>query len=136
MNRPDRRIITLFVFPIIALLACMAAALLIPEDKPFIPDQHALLEYVNELRLSAEASLAPADSVPIRDVFLRPLGQRGTVTISLVVQASSGAYAIVNGQRLGPGERTDDFCLAAISGDAVTLTYNDGSKETFHVKAP
>jgi hypothetical protein len=151
------RIIALFVFPIVSILACAALTLSLPELKPFVPERPQFLGVIDGLGVSSGSSQGSLASERIRNVFaheditdeeaaaedpaavpapsIERTVSRDPVSVTMVVDGPQGGFAVVNGKKMHVGERSGGFALTAIGKDSVTLRYTDGIEETIHVKA-
>ncbi|HNY64362.1 MAG TPA: hypothetical protein PKM41_02920 [Deltaproteobacteria bacterium] len=154
---PGFRIVVLFVFPIVALMACATITFSLPEPKPYVPERPQFLNAIDGLDVS---SGGPGDSIStghIRNVFVcdgveaetvpeepapaEPAPQAGKpvsrdpVSVTMVVDGPNGGFGVVNGKKMHVGERSGEFTLTAIRNNSITIRYTDGIEETIHVKA-
>ncbi len=149
--RFDPRIAALFAPHAIALLACAAAFTLMQAHAQTRVNTPQFLSAVDQLHVFVPGPEQDGAAEPARDVFRHewtvdsslapPLpgvaarsGKRSP-KVSMVVEAGSSSYCVINGRRMQRGDRGDGFTVADIGRDSVTVIHSNGSREIYHVKA-
>jgi hypothetical protein len=144
----DKNLLLIFMLPVMAIILCIASPYVFRENKNISLDQPEFLAYVDKLSiftLKADSDLADND---IRDVFRHEwalplaslLGDQGVKTIadpvrvSMIVEAGSQSYCIINGKKMRLGEKTEGLQITSIGPDQVITTNKNGTRETHHVK--
>ena len=144
----DKTLISLFILPLIALTLCSASPYVFRESKNISLEQPEFLTHVDKLSiltLKADSDLAAKD---IRDVFRHewtmPLAalygnppvkaEAEPVKVSMIVEAGSQSYCVVNGKKMRLGDKTQSFQITSIGPDQVITTNKNGTRETLHVK--
>jgi hypothetical protein len=144
----DRNLLVIFILPVIAVILCIALPYVFSENKNISLEQPAFLTYVDKLSiftLKADPDLAAND---IRDVFrhewalpldalygIPPVKAKAEpVTVSMIVEAGSQSYCIINGKKMRLGDKTGGFQITSIGPDQVITTNKSGTRETHHVK--
>lgn len=129
----DKRILFLACVPFIAIILCVAVYLAKPTETNFIPDRPEFLTYVDQLNLYSQHLQEPATYDHIRDVFHHNGLEDNPIIVSMIVKNGSGSYSIINGDKMGIGDRTTSFRLVSIDKSSITVAYNNGAEETVHV---
>ncbi len=144
----DKNLIRLFMLPLIAIILCIASPYIFRENKNITMEQPEFLTYVDKLgifTLKDDSDLAAKD---IRDVFRHewtmPLdalygnlpvkADAEPVRVSMIVEAGSQSYCIINGKKMRLGDKTQSFQISSIGPDQVITTNKNGTRETLHVK--
>jgi len=144
----DKNLIRIFMLPLIALIVCIAVPYVFRENKNITLEQPEFLTYVDKLSiftLKDDSDLAAKD---IRDVFRHewtmPLdalygnppvkAKAEPVRVSMIVEAGSQSYCIINGKKMRLGDKTQSFQISSIGPDQVITTNKNGTRETLHVK--
>jgi len=130
----DKSMITLFASPVIAIGVCIAIYVLVPQRTDFEIEQPEFLNYVDQLSLYSSHIDETRPDPYIKDVFHKHALETEPVVVSLIVKSPNRSYSIINGKKMAVGDRSCSFRLSAIHKDSITITYANGSKETFHVK--
>ena len=130
----DRKILFLFCGPLLCVLLCVLAYMVIPDQKNFIPDRPEFLTYVDQLSNYSQSLKKEDTPKHLRDVFYHDTIDKAPITVSMIVKNGSGSYSIINGNRMERGDSADFFTLVSIDKDSVTIAYNNGAEETVHVK--
>jgi len=153
----DNRILLLIILPVSALVLCSLSSFVLPRDSGFTPEQPEFLTYVDALSVFNETSRQEQPPSGVRDIFrhewigmpevqalpalyssgglikpLKPLPQE--VTVSMIVSSGNDSYCIINDKKMRLGDRADNFKVTSIQKDQVTITYQNGTRETHHVK--
>ena len=144
----DKNLILIFMLPLIALILCIAVPYVFRENKNITLEQPEFLTYVDKLSiftLKDDSDLAAKD---IRDVFRHewtmPLdalygnppvkAEAEPVRVSMIVEAGSQSYCIINGKKMRLGDKTQSFQISSIGPEQVITTNKNGTRETLHVK--
>jgi hypothetical protein len=144
----DKNLIWLFMPPVMALILCITFPYIFRENNRVSMEQPEFLTYVDKLSiftLKDSAGLAYED---IRDVFRHewtlPLDYLGgnpsvkalavPVKVSMIVEAGSQSYCIIDGKKMRLGDKTGGFQITSIGPDQVVTTNKNGTRETHHVK--
>ncbi|MBN2298313.1 MAG: hypothetical protein JXM72_06940 [Deltaproteobacteria bacterium] len=130
----DRKILFLLSTPLLCVLLCLLAYMILPDQKNFIPDRPEFLTYVDQLSTYSQSIKKGDIPYRLRDVFYRDTIEQAPVTVSMIVKHGSKGYSIINGKRMEPGDAADFFTLVSIDKTSVTIAYNNGAEETVHVK--
>ncbi|HDP24455.1 MAG TPA: hypothetical protein ENN34_03330 [Deltaproteobacteria bacterium] len=130
-----RNIVYLFVSPVIAVLLCISSTLVLTDEGAYSMKQPDFLSYVDQLSLFTVGKEIEPEFLHIRDVFVKTTPSARNITVSLIVESPAGSFCIINGQRLSLGESGDGFILTSFDRDSVSLSFPDGTKETFYVTA-
>ncbi|HHO75287.1 MAG TPA: hypothetical protein ENN05_02525 [Deltaproteobacteria bacterium] len=130
----DRRILYLLSIPIVSILLCFLAYIVLPDQKTFIPERPVFLAYVDQLSTYSQRTMQKDTPQSIRDVFHHESVDQTPITVSMIVKNGPRGYSIINGKRMETGDSTDFFTLLSIDNDSVKIVYNNGAEETVHVK--
>ncbi len=119
--------------------------------RPYRPTQPEFLSSIDQLSLFTMEDHQDNPAGGTRDVFrhewildsgdLSPFPDPENtpvsppVQVTMIVDSGSGAYCIINGKKMRPGDKTDSFRVTSIGKDHVILTYNNGTRENHNVKA-
>ncbi len=143
----DRTLIELFIPALIAMILCMAYPFVVPENRTYTFEQPEFLTYVDKLSIFTmqdDSALAHKD---IKDVFRHewtlpmaamymnqetPAAEK--VKISMIVDAGSQSFCVINGRRMRVHDKTDLFEITSIGQNQVTIMFKNGTRETHHVK--
>jgi len=150
----DRKVVALFVSPIIAVAVCTISSLVLPGTRNFHSEQPEFLAYVDQLSLFTIKDENGPVMDEVRDVFrhewiepVLPAPMNETVvhntggvlpepvTVSMIVGADRDAYCVINGRKMRPGDKTEKFKLSSIGSNSVSITRTNGTRETLNVKA-
>lgn len=150
----DRKVVALFVSPIIAVAVCTISSLVLPGTRDFHSEQPEFLAYVDQLSLFTIRDENDPVVNEARDVFRhewtepalkKPLTETVVhntggvlpepVSVSMIVGAGREAYCVINGRKMKPGDKTEKFKLSSIRSNSVSITYTNGTRETLNVKA-
>ncbi|HPI91580.1 MAG TPA: hypothetical protein PLT09_00905 [Deltaproteobacteria bacterium] len=149
--RIDVKLAVLFIFPIMACIFCFASAFLLPNTARYSPAHPEFLSTIDQLSLFTMEGSEDVPAGGIRDVFRHewtlsssnltpypdtqalPISQPPRVT--MIMEGGLGSFCIINGKKMYLGDRTDTFRVTALGKDSVTITYQNGTRETHHVKA-
>lgn len=154
----DNRILLLVILPAAALILCSLSSFVLPKDSGFTPEQPEFLTYVDALSVFNETGRQEQPPSGVRDIFRHewiglpemqalpalyssgglmnsplPLPQQ-EATVSMIVSAGSDSYCIINDKKMGLGDKSEKFKVTSIQKDQVTITYQNGTRETHHVK--
>lgn len=143
----DKTLIIALVPPLIAIVLCMAYPYLVRENITFASEQPDFLTYVDKLSVFTLKNDLEPSQAEIRDVFrhewtlpmagLYALPDTKTaepLKLSMIVEAGSRSFCVINSRKMRINDKTDSFTLTSIGQDQVTITYNNGTRETLHVK--
>ena len=130
----DRLILSLFVFPFISVLLCIAVYILIPEETIYHPAKPDFLRYADQLSLYSENIELVSGDNRIRDIFHREAIDQATPEVSMIVTNGPHSYSIIDNKKMKIGDKTDLFTLLSIDKNSVEVAYNNGTKERVHVK--
>ncbi len=130
----DRKILLLFALPCIGALLGMLAYMAVPTETNFVPDRPEFLTYVDQLTLYTSHVRENDNSEPLQDVFLHNTPGEEPVTVSMIVKNGSRSYVIIDGRKMNVGDTTEAFTLMSIDRNSVTVAYQNGTRETLHVK--
>ena len=149
----DRRIVILFLPPLVACLICALAAVIIPRPVPRAPSRPDFLNTIDHLSMVTTQPPRHTPLTLVRDVFrhewkvpedamatpepavaVTPQPMMEPVRVSMIVQDGEQSFCIVDGRKMRIGDTTERFRVLSIARDRVTIQYNDGTRETYHVK--
>jgi len=130
----DRKTLSLLTIPLLCVFLCMLAHMTLPDQKNFIPDRPEFLTYVDQLSIYSQSVKKGDIPYTLRDVFHHETIEQSPITVSMIVKNGSKGYSIINGKRMEPGDTADLFKLVSIDKTSVIIEYNNGAKETVHVK--
>jgi hypothetical protein len=130
----DKKLLVLICVPFIAVLLCILAYMIIPDEKNYTPDRPEFLTYVDQLGLYSQNFIEKNSYDLIKDVFHRDTVDQDPIKVSMIVKNNAVEYGIINGNKMRIGDKTDCFTLLEINKDSVTVAYHNGAKETVHVK--
>jgi len=149
----DRRMVILFLPPLAACLICVLASALIPRPvlrAPARPDFLNTIDHLSmvttqpprnttvtlvkdvfrhEWKVPEDAIAAPEPAV---DVPIQPMTE--PVRVTMIVQDDEQSFCIVDGRKMRTGDATERFRVLSIARDHVIIQYNNGTRETYHVK--
>jgi hypothetical protein len=148
----EKEIVLLFIPPIIAIVLCTISSLVLPDSRNFSLDQPEYLAYVDQLSIFTinEQKDNPLDK--IKDVFRHEwtghmqgldgyAGIQNTTgekpaqpSVTMIVGSGRAGYCIINGKKMRIGDKTDSFKLTSIKSHSVTVSYKNGTRETYNVK--
>jgi hypothetical protein len=148
----ERKVVSLFIPPIIAIVLCTISSLVLPDSRNFSPEQPEFLAYVDQLSVFTVKGEKDIPASHIRDVFrhewtgLLPnldgytaiMNTGGVnpapISVTMIVGSGRAGYCIINGRKMRIGDKTDSFKLTSIKSHSVTVKYKNGTRETYHVK--
>jgi hypothetical protein len=148
----ERRVVSLFIPPIIAIVLCTISSLVLPDSRNFSPEQPEFLAYVDQLSVFTIKGEKDIPASHIRDVFrhewtgflpnldgfaaIRNTGgvNPASMSVTMIVGSGKDGYCIINGRKMRIGDKTDSFRLTSIKSHSVTVKYKNGTRETYNVK--
>lgn len=147
----DRRIALLFIPHAIAIAACAAIFAFLPDrtmHQEGPPEFLAAVDKLHQFTLDPATTDSP---VPVKDAFRHewtvdpsgyaPAADTGAstspsgITVSMIVDAGSESYCIINGIKMHTGDKGTSFTVGPIEKDRVTIIHSNGTREIYHVKA-
>jgi len=148
----EKRVVSLFIPPIIAIVLCTISSLVLPDCRNFSPEQPEFLAYVDQLSVFTIKGEKDIPASHIRDVFrhewtgllpnlegyaaIRNTGgvNPAPILVTMIVGSGRAGYCIINGRKMRIGDKTDSFRLTSIKSHSVTVKYKNGTRETYNVK--
>ena len=148
----EKRVVSLFIPPIIAIVLCTISSLVLPDSRNFSPEQPEFLAYVDQLSVFTIKGEKDIPARHIRDVFrhewtgllpnlegyaaIRNTGgvNPAPISVTMIVGSGRAGYCIINGRKMRIGDKTDSFRLTSIKSHSVTVKYKNGTRETYNVK--
>jgi hypothetical protein len=148
----ERKVVSLFIPPIIAIVLCTISSLVLPDSRNFSPEQPEFLAYVDQLSVFTIKGEKEIPVNQIRDVFrhewtgvlpnldgcaaIRNTGgvNPAPVSVTMIVGSGRAGYCIINGRKMRIGDKTGSFRLTSIKSHSVTVKYKNGTRETYNVK--
>jgi len=148
----EKRVVSLFIPPIIAIVLCTISSLVLPDCRNFSPEQPEFLAYVDQLSVFTIKGEKDIPASHIRDVFrhewtgllpnlegyaaIRNTGgvNPAPILVTMIVGSGKAGYCIINGRKMRIGDKTDSFRLTSIKSHSVTVKYKNGTRETYNVK--
>ena len=148
----EKRVVSLFIPPIIAIVLCTISSLVLPDSRNFSPEQPEFLAYVDQLSVFTIKGEKDIPASHIRDVFrhewtgllpnlegyaaIRNTGgvNPAPILVTMIVGSGKAGYCIINGRKMRIGDKTDSFRLTSIKSHSVTVKYKNGTRETYNVK--
>jgi hypothetical protein len=148
----EKRVVSLFIPPIIAIVLCTISSLVLPDCRNFSPEQPEFLAYVDQLSVFTIKGEKDIPASHIRDVFrhewtgllpnlegyaaIRNTGgvNPAPILVTMIVGSGKAGYCIINGRKMRIGDKTDSFRLTSIKSHSVTVKHKNGTRETYNVK--
>jgi hypothetical protein len=144
----DKNLLLIFMLPLISLILCIASPYVFRENKNISIEQPEFLTYVDKLSiftLKDDSVLAAKDirdvfrhewTMPLAALYGNPLVKADAepVRVSMIVEAGSQSYCIINGKKMRLNDKTQSFQITSIGPDQVITTNKNGTRETLHVK--
>lgn len=149
----DRRIVILCLPPLAACLICLLATVLMPKPVMRAPARPDFLNTIDHLSMVTTQAPPETSSLLTKDVFRRewkgaeedlaapepvkdetPQAMTEPVHVSMIVEEGKQSFCIIDGRKMRTGDANERFRVLSIGQDRVTLQYNNGTRETYHVK--
>jgi hypothetical protein len=144
----NKNLILIFMLPVMALILCIASPYVFRENKNISIEQPEFLTYVDQLSIFTMKDDSHLETKDILDVFRHewtlPMAalygnqpvktEAEPIKVSMLVEAGSQSYCIINGKKMRLGDKTQGFQITSIGPDQVITQNKNGTRETHHVK--